>query len=31
MTANGREDVHARTEDAFAATVQYMASLLPSR
>jgi len=31
MTANGREDIHARTEDAFASTVQYMASLLPPR
>jgi Domain of unknown function (DUF4417) len=31
MTAHGREDVHARPEDAFAATVQYMASLLPAR
>ncbi|WP_424892371.1 DUF4417 domain-containing protein [Streptomyces sp. XH2] len=31
MTANGREDVHARPEDAFASTVQYMASLLPPR
>ncbi|MGW1162573.1 DUF4417 domain-containing protein [Streptomyces sp. NPDC002519] len=31
MTANGREDVHARSEDAFAATVRYMSSLLPAR
>jgi hypothetical protein len=31
MTANGREDVHARPADAFATTVRYMASLLPPR
>ncbi|NUK15793.1 DUF4417 domain-containing protein [Streptomyces lunaelactis] len=31
MTANGREDIHARPADAFAATVQFMASLLPGR
>jgi len=29
MTAAGRQDVHARAADAFAATVRYMASLLP--
>jgi hypothetical protein len=28
MTAAGRQDVHARAPDAFAATVRYMASLL---
>jgi hypothetical protein len=31
MTAAGRQDMHARAPDAFAATVRYMASLLPSR
>ncbi|MBE8519400.1 DUF4417 domain-containing protein [Amycolatopsis sp. H6(2020)] len=31
MTAEGRQDVHARVPDAFAATVRYMASLLPHR
>jgi hypothetical protein len=30
MTGGGRQDVHARTPDAFAATVRYMASLLGS-
>ncbi|MBO2448678.1 DUF4417 domain-containing protein [Actinomadura barringtoniae] len=29
MTQDGRQDLHARTPDAFAATVRYMASLLP--
>lgn len=28
MTANGREDLHARVPDAFATSVRYMASLL---
>jgi queuine/archaeosine tRNA-ribosyltransferase len=31
MTANGREDIHARPGDAFAVTVRYMSSLLPRR
>ncbi len=31
MTAAGRRDVHARAADAFAATVRYMAALLPPR
>ncbi|OIV37003.1 hypothetical protein BIV57_13525 [Mangrovactinospora gilvigrisea] len=31
MTPDGREDIHARIPDAFAATVRYMASLLPAR
>lgn len=31
MTPQGRREVHARTADAFAATVRYMASLLPER
>lgn len=31
MGPNGREDRHARIPDAFRATVQYMASLLPAR
>lgn len=31
MTAAGREDIHARPGDAFAATVRFMASLLPTR
>jgi hypothetical protein len=31
MTAAGRRDVHAQAADAFAATVRYMASLLPAR
>lgn len=31
MTADGRQDVHARPADAFAATVRYMAGLLPTR
>ena len=31
MTAQGRQDVHARAADAFATTVRYMASLLPDR
>lgn len=30
MTAAGRQDRHARVPDAFAATVRYMASLLPA-
>jgi hypothetical protein len=30
MTVVGRQDVHARAPDAFAATVRYMASLLRS-
>jgi hypothetical protein len=29
MTPDGRKDLHARSADAFAATVRYMASLLP--
>ena len=31
MTANGREDIHARPGDAFASTVTYMSSLIPRR
>ncbi len=31
MTAAGRQDVHARAADAFAATVRYMASLISPR
>ncbi len=31
MTAEGRQDVHARAADAFAATVRHMASLVPPR
>ncbi|MFE4516713.1 hypothetical protein ACFRMQ_21255 [Kitasatospora sp. NPDC056783] len=31
MTPDGREDIKARPADAFAATVRYMASLLPPR
>jgi hypothetical protein len=31
MTAGGRQDIHARAADAFAATVRYMAGLLPDR
>ncbi|MGC7096726.1 DUF4417 domain-containing protein [Amycolatopsis lurida] len=29
MTAEGRQDLHARVQDAFAASVRFMASLLP--
>ena len=31
MTADGRQDVHARIPDAFARSVRFMASLLPHR
>jgi len=31
MGPHGRQDIHARTPDAFAATVEYMAGLLPER